>query len=120
MTIQTQDELKSWLESQGFRDYHNGMAFSENRCKWYACKRYPSQYVCELNDDKEGVQIVIWPYEWEINGHHCKSVEVDLTGEAGGIWYKLQAYSLLWDDLPHKLPEITESLIKAWESLPRP
>ena len=120
MTMGTQDELKAWLESQGFRKFNNHMAIQGNYNKWYAAKRIASQSKCETNNGKDGINIVVWPYEWQRNGHHCKSVEVDLTGEAGGIWYKLQAYSLSWDDLPHKLPGITESLIKAWEALPRP
>lgn len=117
--MNTQLGLKEWLATQGFREYENGMAAPGNECRWYACKRIPSQYMCELNDDKNGIQIVIYPYEYRAHEHQFKSVEIDLTGEAGGVWYKLQAYSLSWEELPNKLDAITDGLVKAWEALPR-
>lgn len=95
------------------------MAAQGNECTWYAGKRVPSSHRCETNADKDGVSVIVTPYEWRQSGHHYQSVEVDLTGEAGGVWYKLQAYSLPWESLPDKLDAITDGLVLAWETLPR-
>ncbi|MGI9142489.1 MAG: hypothetical protein ACR2IJ_04805, partial [Fluviibacter sp.] len=112
--MNTQDELKDWLKDQGFREYPNSLASFEDECKWIACKRYDSKYNCECNYDKPGVQVVVSPHKWHIQGQEGASVEIDITGEANGIWYKLQAYSLSWSELPEKFEQVTEALVKAW------
>ena len=118
-SMNTQDELKDWLKEHGFREHPNPLASFENECKWYACKRYASKYNCECNYDKDGIQIVIWPYRYNLHGHQMRSIEIDLSGEADGVWYKLQGYSMTWDELPDKLDQVTDGLIKAWEAIPR-
>lgn len=117
--MNTQEELKDWLTTQGFREYKNALASSENACKWYACKTYKSQYNCEHNDNKDGIQVGIWPYQYAIQDHQIRIVEIDLVGEANGICYKLKGYSMSWAELPDKLDQVTDALIKAWEAIPR-
>jgi hypothetical protein len=117
--MDTQDDIKQWLQEQGFSECKNELAYFEDECKWYACKRYPSKYNCECNYDKDGIQVVVTPHKWRINGHQCQSVEINITGEANGIWCKLQAYSLTWAELPDKFDQVTDTLMKAWEAIPR-
>lgn len=117
--MNTQDELKDWLQERGFREQKNTLASFEDECKWFAFKRYPSKHNCECNYDKPGIQVVVTPHKWRIHGHQGQSVEIDITGEANGIWCKLQAYSLKWEELPDKFDQVTDALIKAWEAIPR-
>ena len=116
------DSLREWLLEQGFRASQD-MIRRDNDCNWYAYRRskLPARE-CECNDGKP-MQIVVRPYlflhasaptpsgAWE-------SCEVDVTGEAGGGWWKLQAYSLKPDELRERLPEIEAALIAAWNAIP--
>jgi hypothetical protein len=111
------DDLREWLTSQGFRTWQDGLAHSGNACNWYATRKTHLQVrECEGNKGKL-VQILVKPYEFTFRGGDtASSVEVDVTGEANGIWYKLQAYSLSHDDLRGRLDEIESSLIAAWNA----
>lgn len=33
------DDLRDWLDSQGFRAYKDGLNARENLCNWYACRK---------------------------------------------------------------------------------
>jgi len=111
------DDLREWLTSQGFRTWQDGLAHSGNACNWYATRKTHLQArECEGNKGKL-VQILVKPFSFAFrSGDTASSVEVDVTGEANGIWYKLQAYSLSHDDLRGRLDEIESSLIAAWNA----
>ena len=110
------DDLREWLIGNGFKTAINSLGPRDNVCDWYAYRRsaIPAR-ACECNAGK-AMQIVVKPYshgdrpEW-------KSCEVDVTGEAGGVWYKLCSYSIKPDDLRERLPAIEAALIAAWNAL---
>ncbi len=113
------DELREWLIAHGFRVAHDSLS-RDNECNWYAYRRsaLPARE-CECNDGKP-MQLLVKPYKFT---HHSapggawESAEVDVTGEAGGAWFKLQAYSLKHDELRARLGDIECSLIAAWNAL---
>jgi hypothetical protein len=113
------DELREWLIAQGFRVTHDSLG-RDNECNWYAYRRsaLPARE-CECNDGKL-MQLLVKPHKFT---HHSapggtwESAEVDVTGEAGGAWFKLQAYSLKHDELRERLGDIESSLIAAWNAL---
>lgn len=114
------DELREWLTSQGFRAAEDGLRHDGNQCNWYAYKRsaIPARE-CECNDGKP-MQIVVKPHRFlhhSAPGGAWESVEVDVTGEVGGLWFKLQAYSVTQDELRERLGEIERNLIAAWNAL---
>lgn len=119
--MNTQEELKDWLTTQGFHECKNTWSGSDNRCDWYAVKRYGVEHLCETNSEKPGIQIVVWPYEYHFPQleNPGRSVEIEITGEANGIWYKLCAYSIPWTEAVERFDAITESLVVAWDSIPR-
>lgn len=110
------DELREWLVTQGFRVAHDSLS-RDNECNWYAYRRItqPTRE-CEGNAGKP-MQLVVWPRKLTHAHGNWESVVVDVTGEAGGTWYKLQAYSLTHDELRERLGEIETSLIAAWNAL---
>ena len=113
------DDFRAWLESVGFRVYRDGMNSTANLCDWYACRPASGGAECECNTGK-AVQIVVHPHLMIVDGlTKMESAEVDITGEAGGEWYRLAAYSIRPADLRDKLPTIEASLIAAWNSLYR-
>ena len=107
------DELKVALESKGFRIYPNYLG----RGPWIACRRRSGVRRCECNETKDGIQVVATPSELDVHGTIFPSVELDVTGEFEGRWYKLQCYSLKQDELVQSLDEIESALVRAWEAL---
>ena len=113
------DDTRQWLLSAGFKVCHTDQKPYSN-CNWYAYKRTEMDAPeCECNEGK-GTQIVVNPYETDFTGTTHQSVEIDVTGEAGGVWYQLKAYSLNASRLPESLPTIERSLVAAWSALERP
>ena len=113
------DALREWLITQGFKVTHDYLS-RDNECNWYAYRRsaLPARE-CETNDGKP-MQIVVRPFKYRHPStmhHEWQSAEVDVTGEAGGAWYKLSAYSLTHEELRTRLAEIESSLIAAWNAL---
>lgn len=109
------DSLRNWLIEQGFKVASDTL--HETGCNWYAYRRssLPARE-CECNEGKP-MQIVARPFSRDIDGVTWESVEVDVTGEAIGMWFKLMAYSLPENELKKRLPEIEASLIAAWNAL---
>jgi len=112
-------DLRADLHAAGFKLAYNVLSTSGNWCNWYAYRRSRlAAPECECNEGK-GIQIVVNPYEFEIGERQCRGVEVEVTGEAGGRWHKVNAYSIKADELMQSLPEIEASLIAAWSALKR-
>ena len=114
------DELREWLISQGFRVAPDSLSREGKECNWYAYRRsaIPARE-CECNDGKP-MQLVVRPWRIENRGAPGGAVEmaeVDVTGEAGSHWYKLQCYSLTHNELMGRLHEIEAALIAAWNAL---
>ncbi len=112
------DDLREWLVAQGFKVSPDSIT-RDNGCNWYAYRRseIPARE-CECNDGKP-MQIVVRPFLFVESGGRPehRSTELDVTGESGGIWFKLSAYSLRDDELRAKLGDIECSLIAAWNAL---
>ena len=117
------DDLRAWLEAQGFKTAPDSFSNRDNLCNWYTYRRsaIPARE-CETNERKT-MQLVVKPSHYDgpglQAGHRWQSAGVDVTGEAGGVWFKLSAYSLKQDALHAKLPQIEASLIAAWNALHR-
>lgn len=114
------DALREWLSGQGFKAVRNHLRPEQTGCNWYAYRQsaLPARQ-CECNECK-AMQIVVRPFSFERqdeSGGFWESAEVDVTGEAGGHWYKLQCYSLTPDELMANLPKIEAALISAWNAL---
>ena len=118
------DSLREWLLEHGFRVSQDYMQ-RENGCNWYAYRRseLPARE-CECNDGKP-MQIVVRPHLFRhasapTPSGAWESCEVDVTGEANGMWFRLMAYSLKPEELRERLPEIEAALIAAWNALKEP
>ena len=116
------DDLREWLQLQGF-SISQDMLRSDNGCNWYAYRRseLPARE-CECNAGKP-TQIVVRPHLFRhasapTPSGAWESVEVDVTGEASGVWFKLQAYSLKPEELRERLSEIEAALVAAWNAIP--
>jgi hypothetical protein len=110
------DELRTWLLTQGFSVAVDSLG-RDNVCNWYAYRRsaLPARE-CECNDGKP-MQIVVRPFAYTSGTQTWESAEVDVTGEANGVWFKLSAYSLKHDELRTRLSEVEGNLIAAWNAL---
>lgn len=110
------DELRAWLIGQGFRVARDDLS-RNNECNWYAYRQsaIPSRE-CEENKGKQ-MQVVVSPFRLAQSSGVWESAEMDVTGEAGGNWYKIQCYSLTHADLMARLDDIESALIAAWNAL---
>jgi hypothetical protein len=112
-----EDALRAWLVGAEFTLGGNKKD-TYNECNWYAWRRSKIEARrCELNSDKQGLAIVLYPYSRELSGRDWRSVEVELYGVYAGISYKLMAYSITPDDVPEKLGDVERGLIAAWNAL---
>lgn len=112
------DPLREWLEANGFKVTIDGLRTYE-QCNWYAWRKTKiAAPECETNEGK-GTQIVVRPHVFSRGEEDWESAEINITGEAGGIWYTLQAYSLNPADVMEKLDTIEKSLVAAWTAVQR-
>ena len=117
--VSAADLLLESLKANGFKIAEETLRNPDNLATWYAYRRSEIPAVeCECNDGKR-MQIVIKPHFYNYGNVKAESVEVDVTGEAGGVWYKLCAYSLPAEQLMPRLPKIEASLLAAWNALVR-
>jgi len=113
-----EDELRQWLERQGFGLQGDPLETRDNQCDWIAYRRTKIEArECECNADKV-LQITVKPFAISYDGHTSRSVEIDVCGEYAGDWYHLTAYAIHPDELPDKLDAIEARLVKAWNALP--
>ena len=113
-----EDELRNWLTAHGFCCEVDPVRHQENKCNWYAYHRSELEARrCECNDSKAGVQLVVKPSVMQIGDHELRNVEIELRGEANGIWWSLSAYSLKPEEASKNLDIIETSLIAAWNAL---
>lgn len=113
--IVNMDQLRAWLADLGF-DFGNQFRDQMNECDWYAWRRSKlDARDCDCNEGR--MQIVLTPYACEHDDTRWESVEVDVTGECDGVWYKLQAYSMTPAELVARLDDVEAALIRAWNSL---
>ncbi len=109
-------EFKAWLGEKGFKFAPNKSI--GNLCEWYAYRRseLPARR-CECNDDKTGMQLVIYVYSYDLpNGPH-ESVTVQLRGEESGLWWLIEAYSMSVEEAVSRLDDVERKLIAAWNAL---
>jgi len=113
-----EDELRKWLETQGFQCAECHTRYRENECNWYAYRRSAIEARrCECNDNKPGMQIVVKPSVMTLSGTRHRSVEIELRGEYNAVWWNLSAYSMNPDQVPESLSFVEASLIAAWNAL---
>jgi len=109
------DELRNWLETQGFRCYYNNLIEQGNHCNWYACRKTQLKArECETNENK--MQILIRPFKYTYNLSYGSS-EIEIVGEANSIWFNLKAYSVQEEDIYTRLDVIEQMLVSAWNGL---
>ena len=117
--LQGMDTFRQWLLDHGFRAWPDSFK-RHNECNWYACKASTfSARECECNDGKT-MQIVVHPHRFsdlQAPSGGWEGVEVDVVGEAGGVWFRLSAYSLTPDEFCARHLEIERQLIAAWNAI---
>ena len=115
-TFTGESTLREWLESNNFQihPYHGKTI---NECNWIACRILSNSEVTHVCQSNNRSQITIKPYCFLINDGKFRDVTIEISGEVSDLWYQLSAYSIKLEEVPQKLNDVTQSLIRAWESL---
>ena len=113
------DDLREWLKSNSFRISRDSSR-NESGVNWYAYRptRWPGRE-CECNEGK-ACQLVVWPHDMRFGGHRISGVELEVSGEALGIWWKFRGYSISVEDLPQKIDTVEHGLVAAWNAIAAP
>jgi hypothetical protein len=107
-------ELQEMLVEKGFSLYPDYLKDKNDLCNWVACRYNTAARPCETNDR---TQVVIKPFDLNFDGRRFSSVEIEITGEYAGEWWKLQRYSISPEELEDKLDKIENKLVMAWNAL---
>ncbi len=116
------DAMREWLLSRGFK-LVVGASHAYRGCNWYAWRKstLPAEE-CELNQQPT-MQIVIYPWRLEQTdapgGGAWESAQINVSGQAGGQWFSLEATSLTDKELRRRLDFVERSLVAAWNALLR-
>lgn len=113
----TPDEFKKVLFDKGYGISEDRLASRHNNIKWYAWKsRIKVRNQCETNDKPQ--QIIITPHQFNWpDGNNYTSASCNVTGELGGRWFKLDCYSLPFEQVVNEIDQIQADLIAAWEAI---
>lgn len=111
------DQLRKWLERRGFNTSIDGLRQPDNLCNWYAYKRaeVPSRE-CECNEGKP-IQIVVRPHAYRCHDRLSETCQIEVIGEAGGLWFQQKAYGLKEKEVRKRYDEIERMLVSAWNAL---
>lgn len=112
------DALKTALAAAGFTIDNDPLASRDNDCRWYAWRRLPACVAdCECNDRPPSLRVK--PSSFVLQGTLHESVTLEVTGEAGGVWFTLSAYTLRPGEVMARLQDVQASLTAAWSILGR-
>jgi hypothetical protein len=109
------NELREKLTAAGFKSELDIFRNNLDSCNWYAYRQTALEArLCESSSKPPQIEVKVYSVLSSVN---CESVEIGLTGERGGTWYKLMAYGRSPRELMIDLPHIEKSLIAAWNAL---
>ena len=110
-------ELHDWLASNGWHIAPNSLASEWNAARWHAWRslKVPAND-CACNDKPPC--LVLYPHTRAVSSSAMvgDSAELDVTGEASGMWLKLRAYSLSPAEARDRMPQIERMLVAAWNA----
>lgn len=110
------DDLRPFLRAHGYRiEDPNPLRYPDNEVTWYAYRPGDGPD-CECNDKPPS--LIVLPYKRSANPEY-ESVMVEIRGEANGVWWMLNAYSLRPGEVLARLDAIERALLAAWAALPR-
>ncbi len=104
------DGLREWFVAQGFRVDPAPVWYANGGGDWYAYRKIVVPHrECECNFG-EPMQLVVWPSSLE-------GFELEVVGEAEGLWYKVSCYGVTPSELKDKISKIEAALVAAWNAL---
>jgi len=108
------EELEAMFADRGWKNEHKRTFWKRvRRAGENQSRDDRGNHVCILNN-KLSVHATVS----EIQTPGYKTVEFDITGEyTGGLWAKLQVYSVTWEEAGERLSGIERGLLAAWDAL---
>lgn len=100
------DDLRTWLQSQGFTCERQPVPDRDNLANWYAYRVWNSP-----STPQHTVQVR--PFKLQLGPRQLEMADVAVVREVDGVAYELKAYSLGFDVLREKLDCIAQRLVEA-------
>ncbi|MCB1716568.1 MAG: hypothetical protein KDK05_15690 [Candidatus Competibacteraceae bacterium] len=109
------NDLKQWLEQNGFRFLKNNVKRPGNIQDWVATKSVPQARPCEVNGARA---LTVRPHQWIFSGQITKAfADVVIAGYVNGIWYELASSGAAPNEIMQRWPEIERNLVAAWQAI---
>jgi hypothetical protein len=101
------------LEENGWKEFPIHKDLHTHRRNW--AKRYPTKTRCALNDDKEGVQVVLRYWFFSGHGRTHESFDLQFTAElADGRWPRVEIEA---GDSIESIESAVALILVAWEAM---
>lgn len=100
------DDLRTWLQSQGFTCDRQPVPDRDNLANWYAFRTWWSPSTPQHT-------LQVRPFKLQLGSRQLEMADVAIVREIDGVAYELKAYSLGFDTLREKLDDIAQRLVRA-------
>jgi hypothetical protein len=108
------DDLRAWLQAQGFACAPNPVPDRDNLVNWYAFRR---QAVTGPQAEHTEQTVHVRPHKLQLGDRVLEIADVVVVFQLEDLSYELKAYSLSFDQLKQRLPEVSTNLLAAWGAL---
>ncbi|MFA7287424.1 MAG: hypothetical protein WC055_00945 [Melioribacteraceae bacterium] len=90
--------------------------FSNADIYWW--KKYNTETRCKCNDDKPGIQILVYGWDIKYSSEEHKEFEIELCAEPkDGEWVTFKVYGIKDESIFDVLEVQIQKLISAWEAI---
>lgn len=104
------DDLRAWLQAQGFACAPNPVPDRDNLVNWYAFRRHA------VTDQAEQT-IHVRPHKLQLGDRVLEIADVVVVAQIEDVSYELKAYTLGIDQIKQSLDTVSASLLAAWSAL---
>lgn len=112
------DDLRAWLQAQGFACAPNPVPDRDNLVNWYAFRRHAvtARRPGAVTNQAEQT-IHVRPHKLQLGDRVLEIADVVVVAQIEDVSYELKAYSLGIDQTKQSLNGVSASLLAAWSAL---
>jgi hypothetical protein len=108
------DDLRAWLQAQGFACAPNPVPDLDNLVNWYAFRRQAVTGPQAEQAEQAEQTVHVRPHRLQLGDRVLEIADVVVVFQLEDLSYELKAYSLSFDQLKQRLPAVSANLLAAW------